>query len=68
MLDERGRLAAELIATGDVRAGLSADRVADVIWATNGPELYTLLVDQRGWPPAELAAWLADAWVRLLLR
>lgn len=59
--------AAELIKTGEVREDLAADRVADVIWATNGPELYSLLVLQRGWSPAELVSWLADAWVRLLL-
>lgn len=59
--------AAELIKTGEVRADLAADRVADVIWATNGPELYSLLVLQRGWSPSELVSWLADAWARLLL-
>lgn len=59
--------AAELMKTGGLRAGLTLDRVADVIWAMNGPELYTLLVSQRGWPAGELEAWLADAWARLLL-
>ncbi len=59
--------AADLVATGEVRADLSLDRVADILWATNGPELYTLLLEQRGWPSAELETWLADAWERLLL-
>jgi len=59
--------AADLLKTGELRADLTIDRVADVIWAMNGPELYTLLVTQRGWSTAELEAWLADAWVRLLL-
>jgi AcrR family transcriptional regulator len=59
--------AADLIETGELRAGLTLDRVADVIWAMNGPELYTLLVTQRGWSANELEAWLADAWARLLL-
>ncbi|CAN5144935.1 TetR/AcrR family transcriptional regulator [soil metagenome] len=59
--------AGDLIKTGEVREELGLDRVADVIWATNGPELYTLLVDQRGWSPSDLESWLADAWARLLL-
>ena len=55
-------------ATGETRTDLTLDRVADIIWATNGPELYVLLVEQRRWPSAELEAWLADAWARLLLK
>jgi AcrR family transcriptional regulator len=61
------KLAAELHRTGELRTGLSADRVADVLWATNSPELFTLFVDQRGWSVTEYEAWLADAWCRLLL-
>ncbi|MGN6483938.1 MAG: TetR/AcrR family transcriptional regulator [Thermomicrobiales bacterium] len=60
-------LAADLAATGQLRPGLSIEEVADTIWATNGPELYTLLVLQRGWPADRFAHWLADAWIRLLL-
>ncbi|HEY6036765.1 MAG TPA: TetR/AcrR family transcriptional regulator [Kofleriaceae bacterium] len=59
--------AAELVKTGQLRADLTLDRVADVIWAMNGPELYMLLVTQRGWSADEFATWLADAWTRLLV-
>ena len=59
--------AADLVRTGEVRPDLDPGRVADVIWATNGPEMYMLLVKRRGWTEAELSAWLADAWARLLL-
>jgi len=59
--------AADLMTTGQLRADLTIDRIADVIWAMAGPELYTLLVRARGWSTNELAAWLTDAWVRLLL-
>ena len=41
---------------------------ADIIWATNSPELYTQLVEQRSWTPQEYGVWLGDSWVRLLLR
>jgi hypothetical protein len=60
--------AADLAATGALRPGLSIEEAADVVWATNAPELYLLLVDGRGWSPERYGRWLADAWRRLLLR
>jgi hypothetical protein len=60
-----GRLAAELAATGGL--AVPADHAADVIWATSSPELYLLLVRQRGWTPEQYGAWLGEAWQRLLL-
>jgi len=39
----------------------------DIIWATNAPELYQLLVGQRGWSPDRYERFLADTWRRLLL-
>jgi hypothetical protein len=61
-------LARDLQATGGLREDLSADDVADVIWSTNSPEFYLLLVAQRGWSPERFQRWLAEAWKRLLLR
>jgi AcrR family transcriptional regulator len=60
-------LIADLAATGEMREGLSHEQAADVIWATNSPEFYGLLVEERGWTPGQLESWLADAWARLLL-
>jgi AcrR family transcriptional regulator len=59
--------AADLRATGELRQDLSDDEVADIVWSLNGPEYSTHLVHQRGWSAARFAAWLADAWARLLL-
>jgi AcrR family transcriptional regulator len=59
--------AAELAATGGLRPGLSIEAAADIIWATNSPEFYLLLVHERGWSPDQFEAWLADSWKRLLL-
>jgi AcrR family transcriptional regulator len=61
-------LAKELAGTGRLRAGLSVPMVADIIWSMNSPEFYVLLVEQRGWSPEEFECWLAEAWVRLLLK
>lgn len=59
--------AAELRTTGELRAGLSDDDVADVVWATNSAEFHALLVGDRGWSTDRFGQWLADAWARLLL-
>jgi AcrR family transcriptional regulator len=60
-------LAAELLATGQLRNQLNVEEVADIIWATNSPDLHQLLVADRGWTPAHYRDWLADSWRRLLL-
>jgi AcrR family transcriptional regulator len=59
------RFVADLAAVATLRVDL--DEAADIVWATNAPELYQLLVGQRGWSPDRYEHFLADAWQRLLL-
>jgi AcrR family transcriptional regulator len=59
--------AQDLLDTGDLRAGLGVDEIADVVWSMNSAEYFTLLVRERGWDRDRFAAWLADAWCRLFL-
>ena len=59
------RFAAELEAPA--RLAFDVDRAADVIWATNSPELYPLLVQQRAGRRSATAPGSADSWVRLLV-
>lgn len=59
--------AAELAAASGLRAGLSIEQAADIIWSMNAPDYYLLLVDQRGWTPDQFESFLIDAWTRLLL-
>jgi AcrR family transcriptional regulator len=40
---------------------------AEIVWATNAPELYQLLATQRGWTPQRYEHFLTDTWHRLLL-
>ena len=61
------RLVQDLRAAGGLRAGLSVDEAADVIWATNSSELYVMLTVERGWAPDRYERWLADTWRRLFL-
>lgn len=60
-------LAQDLRSTGELRPDLTDREIADVIWATNAPEFYVLLVEHRGWSPRHYERWLADAWTRLFL-
>jgi len=46
---------------------VDVDDAADIVWATNAPEFYQLLVGQRGWSPERYERFLADTWRRLLL-
>lgn len=59
--------AVNLRATGELRADVDNETVADIIWAMNGTEYWTLLVERRGWTPERFRLHLVDAWRRLLL-
>jgi AcrR family transcriptional regulator len=50
-----------------LRAGLTIEEGADIVWATNSPELYVLLVGERGWAVEHYERWLCETWCRLLL-
>jgi AcrR family transcriptional regulator len=58
---ERSRLtrmrdnARALMATGDVRAGLTLRDVTDVLYTVSSAEMYELLVMRRGWPARRFA-------------
>jgi AcrR family transcriptional regulator len=59
------RFVGDLAAVAPLR--VDEAEAADIVWATNAPELYQLLVGQRGWAPERYQQFLADAWGRLLL-
>ena len=43
-----------------LRRGLGVDRAADVLWTLNHPDVWQLLVRERGWTPEEFEQWLGD--------
>lgn len=59
--------AQDLLSTGDLRADLDVDEIADVVWSMNSAEFYHLLVRERGWSAERFERWLADTWCRLFL-
>jgi AcrR family transcriptional regulator len=45
---------------GALAQGLDAARAADILWTLNHPDLWHLLVGERGWTPEEWEQWFAD--------
>ncbi len=70
LIDERRAanmrlMAADLRTTGELRADLDDDAVADLVWSTNSWEYFELL-RRRGFTPQRYADHLADLWYRTL--
>jgi AcrR family transcriptional regulator len=60
-------LVEDLAEKGGLRADLSPEMAADVIWMMTSSEFYLLYTQGRGWTPETFERWLGDAWKRLLL-
>lgn len=58
--------ARDLLATGQLRDTLTEEDVRDVLWTYHSPELYELLVLERGWPTERYADFLCDALINAL--
>jgi TetR/AcrR family transcriptional regulator, regulator of autoinduction and epiphytic fitness len=63
----QGLLARSLASAGALRPPLQADDAADLIHALMSPELYGLLVGDRGWPPDRYERWLTALLIDQLL-
>ena len=55
-------------AKGALAPGLDAARAADILWTLNHPDVWHLLVGERGWTPREWEQWFADTACAQLLR
>jgi AcrR family transcriptional regulator len=51
-----------------LRPGLDARRATDILWTLNHPDVWLLLVGERGWTPAEWESWFAETSCAQLLR
>jgi AcrR family transcriptional regulator len=69
---DRQRLTGATQLAGTVGRRLGVDdparlaEIRDTIWTMNSPQLYGLLVVQRGWSPERYGAWIARALVALI--
>jgi len=61
------RFADHLAGRQALRAGLSVDRAADVLWALCGRANYDALVNDRGWTHDEFSHWLGQTLTAALL-
>jgi AcrR family transcriptional regulator len=51
-----------------LRPGLDVEEATDILWTLNHPNVYRLLVTDRGWTPDQHEEWLADLACAQLLR
>ena len=65
--DNQHAIVERLRANNALRPGLEVDHGADILWALNHPDLYRLLVGDRGWTPERYEEWLGDAFCAQLL-
>lgn len=63
----QGQIARTLARAGALRPGLRERDAADVIHALMSPDLYRLLVTERGWAPERYEGWLAATLIDQLL-
>ncbi|WP_232665063.1 TetR/AcrR family transcriptional regulator [Pseudonocardia sp. TRM90224] len=63
MLGAMTLFGADLRGTGQVRGDISPDEVRDILWTLHAPEVYELLVVERGWSAARYGAFVAGAMI-----
>lgn len=66
-LNRQGELLAGLALKGALKPGLDAATATEIHWALSSPEMYRLLVRERGWSPQRYEEWLAGTAAELLL-
>ncbi|HEY1596219.1 MAG TPA: helix-turn-helix domain-containing protein [Thermoleophilaceae bacterium] len=66
--DNQRAIVKSLHAKKALARGLGVERATDVLWTLNHPDVYTLLVSERGWSPKQYEKWLADSTAAQLLR
>jgi AcrR family transcriptional regulator len=59
-------LVADLRSTGELRADVTDDVAADLVWSMNAAS-YFLALRRRGYSPADYAALVRDVWTRTLV-
>jgi len=62
-----GRFVHNLASHGPLRKGLNQRQAGEIVWAMTSPELFNLLIADRGWSRDRYVRWLGDALIRLLL-
>lgn len=53
---------------GALKPGLTVERATDILWTLNHPDVWQLLVRERGWTPEDYERWTADTACSQLLQ
>jgi AcrR family transcriptional regulator len=53
---------------GGLREGLDVTSASDILWTLNHPDVWLLLVGERGWTPEHFESWFAGITCHQLLR
>jgi AcrR family transcriptional regulator len=61
------RFVSWLAANGPLRAGVSEDDAAAIVWSLTSPEMHRLLRVERAWTPDRYSEWLGQTLTRTLL-
>jgi AcrR family transcriptional regulator len=56
----QGAIVESLAEKKALRRGLDVERATDILWTLNHPDVWQLLVRERGWTPEEWERWFAD--------
>lgn len=67
-LARQGELLELLAQKGALKSHLTVQTATEIHWALSSPEVYRLLVGERGWTPQRYEDWLAETTAALLLR
>jgi AcrR family transcriptional regulator len=67
-MQDQAKVAESLVAKAALRAELDIAESAEIIWMLNHPSVYYLAVVERRWQEERFERWLADAFIRQLLR
>lgn len=54
-------------AAGGLPRGMTIGDAADLVWVTNGPEFYTMLIEERGWDIEHFERHLVQLWTHWLI-
>ena len=58
--DNQRAIVTRLHARKALRPGLGVGRATDILWTLNHPDVWLLLVGERGWTPAQFETWFRD--------
>jgi AcrR family transcriptional regulator len=65
---ENQRVIVESFDSKALRRGLDVTTATDILWTLNHPDVWHLLVGERGWTPERYEQWFADTVIAQLLK